>query len=42
MLGRLLLIFAIVPVLELLILIKIGSRIGALNTVALVVLTALL
>src|SRR5918992_1001540 len=41
MVGRLFLLFAIVPVLELLILIKIGSRIGALNTVALVILTAL-
>jgi UPF0716 protein FxsA len=42
MVGRLSLLFAIVPVLELLILIKIGSRIGALNTVALVILAALL
>jgi UPF0716 protein FxsA len=42
MVGRLFLLFAIVPVLELLVLIKIGSRIGALNTVGLVVLTALL
>lgn len=42
MVGRLFLLFAIVPVLELLILIKIGSRLGAVNTVALVVLTALL
>ena len=42
MAGRLFLLFTIVPVVELLILIKIGSRIGALNTVALVILTALL
>jgi UPF0716 protein FxsA len=42
MAGRLLLLFAVVPVLELLILIEIGSRIGAFNTVALVILTALL
>jgi UPF0716 protein FxsA len=42
MLGRLLLIFAIAPVVELLVLIKIGNQIGALNTVALVILTALL
>jgi UPF0716 protein FxsA len=42
MVGRLLLLFAVIPVAELLILIKIGSHIGALNTVALVVLTAVL
>jgi UPF0716 protein FxsA len=41
MAGRLFLLFAIVPVVELLILIKIGSRIGAFNTVALVILTGL-
>jgi UPF0716 protein FxsA len=42
MAGRLFLLFAIVPLLELLILIKIGSHIGALNTIALVILTAFL
>jgi UPF0716 protein FxsA len=42
MLSRLLLLFAIVPIVELFILIKIGSHIGALNTIALLVLTALL
>jgi UPF0716 protein FxsA len=42
MLSRLLLLFAIVPVVELFILIKIGSHIGALNTIVLVILTALL
>lgn len=42
MAGRLFLLFAIVPVVELLVLIKIGSRIGAFNTVALVILSALL
>jgi UPF0716 protein FxsA len=42
MVGRLLLLFAVIPVAELLILIKIGSHIGALNTLALVVLTAVL
>jgi UPF0716 protein FxsA len=42
MIGRLLLLLAIVPVVELLVLIKIGSHIGAFNTVALVILSALL
>jgi UPF0716 protein FxsA len=42
MLGRLLLLFIIVPLIELYILIKIGSYIGGLNTVLLVVLTAML
>lgn len=42
MAGRLFLLFAIVPVVELLVLIKIGSHIGAFNTVALVILSALL
>jgi UPF0716 protein FxsA len=42
MLGRLFLLFAIVPIVELYILIKIGSYIGAVNTVVLVILTALL
>jgi UPF0716 protein FxsA len=40
MAARLLLLFAIVPLVELFILIEIGSRIGALNTVALVILMA--
>jgi UPF0716 protein FxsA len=40
--GRLLLLFIIVPLIELYILIKIGSYIGGLNTVLLVVLTAML
>jgi UPF0716 protein FxsA len=42
MLGRLFLLFAIVPVMELYILIRIGGHIGALNTVLLVIGTALL
>lgn len=42
MLGRLILIFTIVPLVELFILIKIGGQIGALNTVLLVVMTAVL
>jgi UPF0716 protein FxsA len=42
MLGRFLLFFTIVPLVELFILIKIGSHIGALNTILLVILTALL
>ena len=42
MVGRLFLLFTVVPLLELYLLIKIGSFIGALNTVLLVVLTALL
>jgi UPF0716 protein FxsA len=41
MLGRLFLIFTLVPLLELYILIKIGSYLGAIQTVALVVFTAL-
>jgi UPF0716 protein FxsA len=42
MAARLFLLLAMVPLLELFILIEIGSRIGALNTVALLVLTAVL
>ncbi len=42
MLGRLILLFTIVPLVELFILIKIGSYIGALNTILLVILTAVL
>jgi UPF0716 protein FxsA len=42
MVGRLFLAFALVPLLELYILIKIGGYLGAFQTVALVVLTALL
>ncbi len=42
MLGRLILLFTIVPLVELFILIKIGSHIGALNTILLVILTAVL
>jgi len=42
MLGRMFLVFIIVPLVELFILLKIGSHIGALNTLLLVVLTALL
>jgi UPF0716 protein FxsA len=42
MLGRLFFFFTIVPLVELFILIKIGSHIGALNTILLVILTALL
>jgi UPF0716 protein FxsA len=41
MIGRLLFLFIFVPLLELYILIKIGSYLGAFQTVALVVLTAL-
>lgn len=41
MAGRVFLLFAIVPVVELLVLIKIGSHMGAFNTVALVILSAL-
>ncbi len=41
MLGRLFLLFALVPLVELYILIKIGGHIGALNTIFLVILTAL-
>jgi UPF0716 protein FxsA len=42
MLGRLVLLFTIVPLVELYILIKIGSHIGGLNTILLVVMTAML
>jgi UPF0716 protein FxsA len=42
MLGRLVLLFTIVPLVELYILIKIGSRIGGVNTILLVVTTAML
>ncbi len=42
MLGRILLFFTIVPLVELLILIKIGGHIGALNTILLVIFTVLL
>jgi UPF0716 protein FxsA len=42
MIGRLFLLFTLVPLVELYILIKIGGYLGALPTVALVVLTALL
>ena len=42
MLGRLILLFTIVPLAELFILIKIGSHIGGFNTVILVFLTAVL
>ncbi len=42
MIGRLFLLFAVVPLVELYILIKIGGAIGALNTILLVILTALL
>jgi UPF0716 protein FxsA len=42
MLGRIFLFFTIVPLVELFILIKIGGHIGALNTILLVISTALL
>jgi UPF0716 protein FxsA len=42
MLGRLLLLFTIVPLIELYILIKMGSYVGGLNTILLVMMTALL
>jgi len=42
MLGRILLFFTIVPLVELLILIKIAGHVGALNTILLVIVTALL
>jgi len=42
MLGRLILLFAVVAMAELYILIKIGSHIGGFNTVLLVVMTAVL
>lgn len=39
---RLILIFIVVPLIEILLLIEIGSRIGALNTIFIIVLTAIL
>jgi UPF0716 protein FxsA len=42
MMGRLILLIAIVPLAELFILIKIGSHIGGLNTILLVLMTAML
>ncbi len=42
MLGRLILLFTLVPLVELFILIKIGGQIGALNTIGLVIATAML
>jgi UPF0716 protein FxsA len=42
MFFKLFLIFAIVPVIELALLIKIGSIIGTLNTIAIVILTAII
>jgi len=42
MLGRLILLFTIVPLVELYILIKIGSHIGGFNTILLVIMTAVL
>jgi UPF0716 protein FxsA len=42
MLGRLILLFTIVPLTELYILIKIGSHIGGFNTILLVIMTAVL
>ena len=42
MLGRLILLFTIVPLVELYILIKIGSHIGGSNTILLVIMTAVL
>lgn len=42
MLGRLIVLFTLVPLVELFILIKIGGQIGALNTVLLVIMTAVL
>jgi len=42
MMGRLILLIAIVPLAELFILIKIGSHIGGLNTILLVLMTAVL
>lgn len=41
MFFKLFLIFAVVPLLELGVLIKIGTHIGAMNTIALVILTAI-
>lgn len=42
MLGRLFLLFTIVPLVELYILIKIGSHIGGFNTILVVIITAVL
>jgi len=42
MLGRLVLLFTIVPLVELFILIKIGGHIGGFNTILLVIMTAVL
>lgn len=42
MLGRLILLFTVVPLVELYILIKIGGHIGGFNTILLVVITAML
>ncbi|MFQ5904587.1 MAG: FxsA family protein, partial [Candidatus Binatia bacterium] len=42
MLARLFLLFTIVPLIELYLLIKIGSYLGALNTVLLIVITGIL
>jgi UPF0716 protein FxsA len=42
MAARLLLLLAVLPLLELFILIEIGSRIGALSTIALLIVTALI
>lgn len=42
MLGRVILLFTIVPLAELYILIKIGSHIGGVNTILLVIMTAVL
>jgi UPF0716 protein FxsA len=39
---RLILIFVVVPLIEILLLIEIGSRIGALNTILIIVLTGIL
>ncbi|MFQ5841199.1 MAG: FxsA family protein, partial [Thermodesulfobacteriota bacterium] len=39
---RLILIFIVVPLIEILLLIEIGSRIGALNTIFIIVLTGIL
>jgi UPF0716 protein FxsA len=39
---RLILIFIVVPLIEILLLIEIGSRIGALNTILIIVLTGIL
>ena len=42
MLGRLILFFTVVPLLELFLLIEIGSRIGSLNTVLVILITAII